>query len=175
MLAGGMVIAAPSMVPEAAAAGLLFVSAENADFNNTFGGAQVVEVIVRDPARDETDEKQGEPTVKVDEHLLRMTQGADGYWYAYFGDKTTIMAADKADNNLDYGQMVSVLNADITNSTGPIFTTAGSMGGLTYGTAIAAATVYNSCTNDTSDCGGVIKNFPALSNYNGTWQGDGTG
>jgi hypothetical protein len=42
MLAGGMVIAAPSMVPEAAAAGLLFVSAENADFENTFGGAQIV-------------------------------------------------------------------------------------------------------------------------------------
>jgi hypothetical protein len=35
MLAGGMVIGAPSMVPEAAAAGLLFVSAENADLNNT--------------------------------------------------------------------------------------------------------------------------------------------
>jgi len=104
-----------------------------------------------------------------------MTQATDGYWYAYFGDKTAIMAADKADNNLDYGQMISVLNSDITNSTGPIFTTAGSMGGLTYGTAIAAATAYNSCTNDTSDCGGVIKNFPALSNYNGTWQGDGTG
>ena len=30
MLAGGMVIAAPSMVPEAAAAGQLYVSAENA-------------------------------------------------------------------------------------------------------------------------------------------------
>jgi len=53
--------------------------------------------------RDETDEKQGEPTVKVDEHLLRMTQGADGYWYAYFGDKTAINAADQADNNLDFG------------------------------------------------------------------------
>ena len=106
MLAGGMVIAAPSMVPEAAAAGLLFVSAENADFNNTFGGAQIVEVIVRDPARDETDEKQGEPTVKVDEHLLRMTQGADGYWYAYFGDKTAINAADLADNNLDFGAKI---------------------------------------------------------------------
>jgi hypothetical protein len=32
MLAGGMVIAAPSMVPEAAAAGSLYVSAENALF-----------------------------------------------------------------------------------------------------------------------------------------------
>ena len=26
-----------------------------------------------------------------------------------------------------------------------------------------------------SECGGVILNYPALSNYNGTWQGDGTG
>ena len=128
MLAGGMVIAAPSMVPEAAAAGLLFVSAENADFENTFGGAQVVEIIVRDPARDETDEKQGEPTVKVDEHLLRMTQGADGYWYAYIGDKTKIIAADKADNNLDFGQRIAIKNTNIVNSTGPIYTTAKTMG-----------------------------------------------
>ena len=36
MLAGGMTIAAPSMmVPEAAAAGALYVSAENAMFDNT--------------------------------------------------------------------------------------------------------------------------------------------
>jgi len=47
MLAGGMVIGAPSMVPEAAAAGQLFVSAENANFNNFFAGIQVVEIIVR--------------------------------------------------------------------------------------------------------------------------------
>ena len=46
MLAGGMVIAAPGMVPEAAAAGQLYVSAENALFGNTFGGAQIVEVVV---------------------------------------------------------------------------------------------------------------------------------
>ena len=39
MLAGGMVIGAPSMVPEAAAAGQLFVSAENANFNNYFAGS----------------------------------------------------------------------------------------------------------------------------------------
>jgi hypothetical protein len=32
MLAGGMVIGAPSLVPEAAATGKLFVSADNADF-----------------------------------------------------------------------------------------------------------------------------------------------
>jgi hypothetical protein len=171
-----MVIAAPSMVPEAAAAGLLFVSAENADFNNTFGGSQIVEVIVRDPARDETDEVQGEPTVKVDEHLLRMTQGADGYWYAYFGDKTKIVASDKDDNNLDFGQRVSILNTNIVNSTGPIYTTALIMGGTgaAADNGLAAATVANSCTpGTTQECGGVILNYPALSNHNGTWQGDG--
>ena len=49
MLAGGMTIAAPSMmVPEAQAAGALYVSAENAMFDNTFGGAQIVEVVVID-------------------------------------------------------------------------------------------------------------------------------
>ena len=73
MLAGGMVIGAPSMVPEAAAAGQLFVSAENANFNNYFAGVQVVEIIVKDPKATEADEKQQpEPTVKVDEHLLRI-------------------------------------------------------------------------------------------------------
>ena len=48
MLAGGMVIAAPSMVPEAAAAGQLYVSAENAQFGNLFGGGQVVEIIAKE-------------------------------------------------------------------------------------------------------------------------------
>jgi len=175
MLAGGMVIAAPSMVPEAAAAGKLFVSAENADFNNTFGGAQIVEVIVRDPQRDETDESQGEPTVKVDEHLLRMTQATDGYWYAYFADSTALVAADRANNNMDFGQQVNVLNTNIVNGSGhgPTYTTAGSMGGhtTTADTGLGYATVSGSCTNTMSECGGMIKNFPALSNYNGTWQG----
>jgi hypothetical protein len=167
MLAGGMVIAAPSMVPEAAAAGKLFVSAENADFNNTFGGAQIVEVIVRDPQRDETDESQGEPTVKVDEHLLRMTQGADGYWYAYFGSATHIETADAANNNLDFGQQTGVINTNIVNSTGPTFTTAGNIG------ARASSTAGGQCAA-TNDCGGVIQNYPALSNFNGTWQGNGS-
>jgi hypothetical protein len=47
MLAGGMVIGAPSLVPEAAAAGALYVSAENAMYENHFGGAQIIEIIVR--------------------------------------------------------------------------------------------------------------------------------
>jgi len=51
MLAGGMAVAAPAMVPTAAAAGALYVSAENAQFDNLFGGPMVVEVIVKDPNR----------------------------------------------------------------------------------------------------------------------------
>ena len=66
MLAGGMVIAAPAMVPEAAAAGQLYVSAENAQFGNLFGGAQIVEVIVRDPNRADTEIAEAEPIVFVD-------------------------------------------------------------------------------------------------------------
>jgi hypothetical protein len=110
MLAGGMVIGAPSMVPEAAAAGQLFVSAENANFNNYFAGVQVVEIIVRDTKATEVDEKQQEPTVKVDEHLLRLAQGADGYWYAYIADSTNVKAAWDANlvanNNIHFGYLV---------------------------------------------------------------------
>ena len=62
MLAGGMTIAAPSMMPQAAAAGQLYVSAENAQFGNLFGGAQVIEVIVRDPNRADTEVAEAEPT-----------------------------------------------------------------------------------------------------------------
>ena len=120
MLAGGMTIAAPSMMPQAAAAGQLYVSAENATFGNVFGGAQVIEVIVRDPNRDETDEAQAEPTVRVDNYPLRMAQGDDGFWYAYYGDKTQIPAADAADNNLDFGS-ADVGISVVTNTTGPVY------------------------------------------------------
>ena len=48
MVAGGMAIAAPGMVPAAHATGTLYVSAENASYGNTFGGGQVVEIIVMD-------------------------------------------------------------------------------------------------------------------------------
>jgi hypothetical protein len=102
MLAGGMVIGAPSMVPEAAAAGQLFVSAENAMFNNYFAGAQVVEIIVKDPNRLQTDERVSEPTVKVNEFPIRMAQGSDGFWYAYVADTTEVALAN-TNANLDYG------------------------------------------------------------------------
>ena len=107
MLAGGMVIAAPSMVPEAAAAGQLYVSAENAQFGNLFGGGQVIEIIVKDPNRADTEVAEAEPTVYVDNQVLRLAQGVDGYWYAYIGaygqiDDSGTNDYDSTVNNLDY-------------------------------------------------------------------------
>jgi hypothetical protein len=103
MLAGGMTIAAPSMmVPEAQAAGALYVSAENAMFNNSFGGAQIVEVVVLGISTS-TDIPAGEPVVKVNDNQLRMAQGSDGNWYAYFGSETEVVAAD-GESFLDFGE-----------------------------------------------------------------------
>ena len=144
MLAGGMTIAAPSMMPQAAAAGALYVSAENAMFNNSFGGAQIIEVVVIDSQRDETDEVQGEPVVKVDENQLRMVQAVDGNWYAYFGDSTKVAAADTADNYIDFG----------TDGTPTI--------GL--GDWNEAANVYYNAGATGATPTTIPKNFPALSN-----------
>jgi uncharacterized protein len=156
MLAGGMTIAAPSMMPQAAAAGALYVSAENAMFDNTFGGAQIIEVVVIGIGN-ETDEAQGEPTVKVDENQLRMVQAVDGNWYGYFGDSTKVPAADKAGNNLNFGvdanpTIVPVRGAAITTS---FFA--------------EAANVYSYNEMDwVNQADGVLKNVPAMSAYNGT-------
>ena len=115
MLAGGMTIAAPSMmVPEAAASGALYVSAENATFGNTFGGAQVIEVVVIDPNRSDTSLNSKESLQsKYMKIYLRMAQGADGNWYGYFGDSTTVAAADTAANNLDFGVDANPVNLGI--------------------------------------------------------------
>jgi hypothetical protein len=154
MLAGGMVIAAPSMVPEAAASGALFVSAENATFGNTFGGAQIVEVVVLGVSTS-TDISAGEPVVKVYENQLRMAQGVDGNWYGYFGDSTTVAAADDAANNLDFGT-----DADPT---------------LAKGDFAEASNVYQN-TNVLRDNGALaIHNYPTLSAWNGTGTGTGSG
>jgi hypothetical protein len=143
------------MMPQAAAAGALYVSAENAMFNNSFGGAQIIEVVVIGIG-DETDEAQGEPTVKVDENQLRMVQAADGNWYGYFGDSTKVPAADKAANNLNFGIDANpvIVNQEGTAITATFFA--------------EAANVYSYNTANPDRAAGVIKNAPAMSAYNGT-------
>jgi hypothetical protein len=149
MLAGGMVIAAPSMVPEAAAAGALYVSAENAMFNNLFAGAMVLEIIVVDPARADTDESEGEPTVLVDNMPLRLAQALDGNWYGYIADKTAMDGLH-----------------DIT--TDQLFSG-------TESAAFEAATSHAHRTHsssmlyiDIADDSGLVDNAPSLSNWNAT-------
>ena len=157
MLAGGMTIAAPSMmVPEVAAAGALYVSAENAMFDNTFGGASIIEVVVIGISS-ETDEAQGEPTVKVDEKQLRMVQAVDGNWYGYFGDSTQVPIADRANNNLDYGSDAAPTLVKRDKST------------VSEALGFEADNVFRYTTmihENAAD--GVLKNVPAMSAWNGT-------
>jgi len=165
MLAGGMVIAAPSMVPEAAAAGQLYVSAENAQFGNLFGGGSVVEIIVKDPNRADTEVAEAEPTVYVDNNVLRLAQGVDGYWYAYIGaygyiDSSGTDDFDSTDNYLDYG-------VETTDGT---YGSAGVIGQAhlgANGTGRADLSGGASTTLLTATTG-VITNPPTLSDYNNT-------
>ena len=159
MLAGGMVIAAPGMVPEAAAAGQLYVSAENAQFGNLFGGGQVIEIIVKDPNRADTEVAEAEPDVYVDNNKLRLAQGVDGYWYAYIGaygyiDDSSTDDFDGTSNNLDYG----------------VQTATGTIGQHHLGSAGAGQASMTTGASETllTAVAGTITNPPTLSDYNGT-------
>ena len=130
MVAGGVTFAIPGAVPEAAAQRTndnLYVSAENSAFDNVFSGFNVVEVVVRDPdinfRGDRDDEPSAEPRVEVDGDQLRMVQGNDGNWYAYFA-AANVMDADTNDGNgLDYGIYCSSddLNNDRVTVTGSAY------------------------------------------------------
>ena len=93
MVAGGVTFAIPGAMPEAAAQSSnanLYVSAENAMFDNVFTGLNVIEVVVRDPSINDRggpdDTPSAEPRVEVDGDQLRMVQGSDGNWYGYFAE-----------------------------------------------------------------------------------------
>ena len=84
MFAGGMTIAIPGETPVAIAqTGMLSVSATAAP-NNSFGGPQIIEIIVDDPARSEIGTTTiSQPHVTVDGDTVEMTQADTGKWYAY--------------------------------------------------------------------------------------------
>src|SRR5690348_6751309 len=123
LVASSAAIALPTAMPAAHAAtnANLFVSAENSQFNNYFAGPQVIQVVVADPDINRLDQAYGEPVVTVNGKRLRMAQGTDGNWYAYFADRNQAIAADKtsgvAGRGLDFGQFCS---SDSTTS--PSFT-----------------------------------------------------
>ena len=93
MLAGGMTIAIPGELPVAVAqttSGTLSVST-----TGSFGGPQVIEIIVDDPNLADFDSPS--PTVTINEEAVEMRQAATGKWYAYVADDSF------ADSGLDAG------------------------------------------------------------------------
>jgi hypothetical protein len=150
------------MVPEAAAAGQLYVSAENAQFGNLFGGGQVIEIIVKDPNRADTEVAEAEPDVYVDNQQLRMAQGVDGYWYAYIGaygyiDDSGSDDFDSTSNNLDYGVVGSGARE-------------GLIGQHHLGAALTGTADMSTGASITllGAVAGTIANPPTLSDYNST-------
>jgi hypothetical protein len=151
MLAGGMVIASPGMVPMAHAANAnLFVSAENSQFDNYMSGPQVIEVVVIDSDINDTDQAKGEPDVTVNGKILRMVQGVDGNWYGYFADRKMAQIADStttvAGEGLDFGQFCSattgglVVGVSVADTNGiAVPTLATGVNGSAIGASITAA------------------------------------
>jgi hypothetical protein len=84
-----------TFMPEAEAANqYLWVSAEKPEHDNMFYGAQVVEIVVTDPAINRLDEAYGMPDVTIDGSKVIMAQGVDGSWYAYVADGTYATGVD---------------------------------------------------------------------------------
>ena len=183
MLAGGMVIAAPSMMPVAHAANAnLFVSAENSQFDNYMSGPQVIEVVVIDSDIDDTDEAKGEPDVTINGKILRMVQAVDGNWYGYFADRDMASKADAtADNNdgrvgsgLDFGTLCATgdttdaaigFNVDDTVGIAMPFNGNVTDGGGSNGTAAAPHTLTVQC-NGAHQTGSGLPNPPSNGTMN---------
>ena len=102
----------PIIPTEAASNPNLFVSAENSSFDNHFSGSMVIEVVIRDPNLQDTDEGKGEPDVTLNGKSLRMVQSTDGNWYAYFANVDKAKIADSTQSatsgkGLDFGVFCS--------------------------------------------------------------------
>ena len=83
MFAGGMTIAIPGETPVAIAqTGMLSVSVTAAP-DNSFGGSQVIEIVVDDPSRSETGTGISRPDVTIDGNTVPMIQADTGKWYGY--------------------------------------------------------------------------------------------
>ena len=99
----------------------LVVSAENSQFENTFAGSMVIEVVINDPDYNEVSETEGEPDVTLNGDRLRMVQATDGKWYAYFANREMAKNADQivldagpgaVGKSLDFGVFCSSSTSD---------------------------------------------------------------
>ncbi|MGB6463159.1 MAG: peptidase [Nitrosotalea sp.] len=150
----------------------LFVSAENSVFQNHFSGAMVVEVIIEGD-NTQLNQAQGEPNVNVNGKQLRMVQGSDGYWYAFFANTNAAKQADQIalggapGQNLDFGVFCSgstsssVLGADFSQTDGVAIPDSSGLSGTTQGLAS-----FNSCSGTLQppavNQNNVVRNPPSL-------------
>jgi hypothetical protein len=157
----------------------LFVSAENSSFQNHFSGSMVVEVVIRDSDISDTDEGKGEPDVTINGKDLRMVQGSDGNWYAYFANIEKAKQADQiasdavAGESLDFGVFcsastdVSVLGIDISETEGVSIPSSDGITGSTDGTS-SFTTCNGSLTMLLSNQNNVLRNVKSPNNNTGT-------
>ncbi len=123
-----MVVGALALLPLGAMAGAyastenLFVSAENDEFDNSFAGPMVIEIMVNDPDLEDVDQAEGEPDVTVNGATLTMVQASDGNWYAYIAERDMAIAADAQSQvngtGLDFGVGCTVASLDEITSLG---------------------------------------------------------
>ena len=149
MIAGGLTVAAPGVMPVAHAANAnLFVSAENSQFDNYMSGPQVIEVVVIDSDINDTDDAKGEPDVTINGKILRMIQAVDGNWYGYFADRDMAQIADSTattpGTGLDFGNFCD--NTSDLSAAGAPPVTVTDTEGIAIGTAFAGSIVTGSAT-----------------------------
>ena len=144
----------PISQAEAASNPNLSVSAENSQFDNHFSGSMVIEVVIRDSTINDTDEGKGEPDVTINGKDLRMVQGTDGNWYAYFANVDKAKIADstvgKDGEGLDFGVFCSrdtkSLGIDLGDTDGVAIPRSGNVTGFTNGNIS-----FSSCTGTPSN------------------------
>lgn len=140
----------------------LIVSAENAESENHFAGSMVVGVVVHDTDLSSTGTSAGEPDVTINGADLRMVQGTDGRWYAYFANLQKAAEADRMaqepGKGLDFGVFCSgntdeaVLGVSFSEAEAVAVARAGGLTGAASGFST------NSACTGTVDPGPVLNN-----------------
>lgn len=161
----------PIIQAEAASNPNLFVSAENSQFNNHFSGSMVIEVVIRDPNLQDTDQGKGEPDVTLNGNSLRMVQSTDGNWYAYFANVDKAKVADSTQSatsgkGLDFGVFCSrdtsssVFGISLSETDGFTVPRNNGLSGFTNGDSS-----FNQCTGtltSSTNLNNVIRNAKSI-------------
>ena len=160
----------PVIQAEATSNPNLFVSAENSKFDNRFSGSMVVEVVIRNPNLQDTDQGKGEPDVTLNGKSLRMVQATDGNWYAYFANVDKAKIADStvgmSGKGLDFGVFCSrdtsssVFGISLSETDGFSVPRSSGIAGFTNG-----ASSFSSCTGSltsSADLNNVVRKAKSI-------------